>query len=137
MSSIKIERMDVKNTQRGKAYFLARFDVNFGPMTIKGFELVKAGDQVFISAPYNLWKPKDANPQDKPQKFTYVWFNDDKGKKLEEMISQMAKEEYRRRNSAPPPQPEQNAWAGGDDMFGGGGGNQGGGNQGGGDGLPF
>jgi hypothetical protein len=87
-------------------------------MTIKGFELVKLGDKVFISEPYNLWKPRNAGPNDKPNKFSYVWFNGEQGKKLQGQIMQMSKDEFRRRASAPAPQPEQNAWD--DDVFGGG-----------------
>jgi hypothetical protein len=100
--------MDVKNVQRGKAYLMARFDVNFGAMTIKGFELVKVGDKVFVSEPYNLWKPKN-DPNADLQRFSYVWFNGDKGKRLQGEIANIAKDEYRRRSQAPR-QEEQNAW---------------------------
>ena len=106
MSGIKIERMNVKNTQRGKAYLMARFDVNLGALTIKGFELVQVGDKVFVSEPYNLWKPKEPNAELK--RFTYVFFNGEKGQSLKDMISNSAKDEYRRRNQAP--QQDQNAW---------------------------
>lgn len=97
--SLKIERMNIVNQRRGKILFLARFDVNFGPMTVKGYELVKWDDgNVNVSEPYNLFTPRGEN---KPKRFTYVFYNGDRGKKMQEQIIEMAKEEYKRRNSAP------------------------------------
>lgn len=97
--AIKIERMVVKNTPRGRATLLARFDVNLGPLTIKGFELVTVDGSTFVSEPYNLYTPKG---ETKPKRFTYVFFNEAKGKDMKRQIDEMAKAEYQRRNSAPP-----------------------------------
>ena len=98
MAGFKIENMHVKNTARGKAFLMARFDVNLGPMTIKGFELVRVGDTTFVSEPYNLYTPQG---ESKPKRFTYVFFNGEKGTAVKEKIVAMVKEEYARRSSAP------------------------------------
>jgi len=108
--AMKIERMTVKNTQRGKATLLARFDVNFGPMAVKGFELVRVGDSVFVSEPYNLYTPKG---ESQPKRFTYVFFNGEKGKAMQKEISDAAKDEYSRRNGAGGQDQYQNQYGGG------------------------
>jgi len=99
---LKIERMAVVNKQRGAVTVLARFDVNLGPITIKGYELVRWNDgNVNISEPYNLYTPRG---ESKPKRFTYIFYNGDRGKKIQEQIDQMAKAEYQRRAAAPAPQ---------------------------------
>ena len=97
--ALKIERMNVVNKQRGKVLLMARFDVNFGPMTVKGYELVKWDDgNVAIGEPYNLFTPRG---EDKPKRFTYVFYNGDRGKAMQAQIFDAAREEFQRRNSAP------------------------------------
>lgn len=97
--AVKLDRFAIKNVQRGKATVLARFDVNFGPMTIKGFELIRVGDKTFVAEPSNSFKGTDGNWKT----FKYVAYAGSKGEELQKQIHSLASEEMSRRGTQPPP----------------------------------
>lgn len=99
--SIVLESFKIRNTDRGKAKLLATFDVNLGPLTIRGMELVEWQGSSFVGVPNNRYKGADNTYK----KFNYVAFNDERGKELNAKIHQMASEAYSQSTpvSSPPP----------------------------------
>jgi len=96
MANIKIDRFRVENKDRGKARILGSFDVNFGPMTIRGYEIVQLEDRTFISEPNNAYKNKEGSWT----RFNFVLYNGPKGEQIQENIKELAFDELRRRQPA-------------------------------------
>lgn len=93
-----IEKFEVKNEARGEnARRLATFSVNFGAMSVNGFELIEAGSKRFISAPHRRYKAGNGEYK----RYSYIWFNDAKGEQIQAEIAKLAVDEYTRRNGAP------------------------------------
>lgn len=112
---MKIDRFKILNKNRGKATIMASFDVNFGPMTIRGYEIVKIGNgQPFVSEPANVYKKDDGSWD----RFAFVVYNDAKGENMQNQIQTAAFDELRRRGPAAT-QPDPFAGTGAqDDPFG-------------------
>jgi hypothetical protein len=93
--AIKLEKFEVKNSERGGAKVLANFSVNFGAITINDFALVEYESKTFLSEPHRRYTKQG---ETKPKRFSYVWFNNGKGTQLKGEIENLALAEYERRN---------------------------------------
>lgn len=98
--ALKIDRFRILNKKRGSAQILATFDVNLGPLTIRGYEIVRAGNNTFVSAPANVYKKSDGSGWDR---FNFVVYDGPKGEALEKQIETDAMDELRRRGAAAQP----------------------------------
>lgn len=99
MSQIVIERFSVKNDTRGKATLVATFNVNLGPMTINGMELIRLDSGVeFVSPPSRNYQIEGGEWR----RFNYVHFNEDRGDRLKDAILEAAKDELARAGNPAP-----------------------------------
>lgn len=96
--AIHLENFKIKNNPRGRATLLATFSVNLGAISLNGFELVEVDNKRFVSEPHRRYQVGGSY-----KKYSYVWFNEGKGKQLEGEIEKLAIQEYDRRTAEQEP----------------------------------